>query len=136
MKIKLDKGAIAPRRATEGAAGLDLYSHEEIVILPGDRTVVDTGVHIQLEPDEVADVRGRSSMSLRGLLVATGTIDSDYRGSLGVVIYNLSPEEHYIHYGDRIAQLVIYQARMPEVEVVKELDETRRGSGGFGSTGR
>lgn len=136
MKVMLDKDAYTPTRATEQAAGLDLYSPVDAVVIPWDAAFIDTGVHIQLQPDEYAEIKGRSGLARRGVMVATGTIDADYRGALGIVLYNVTDTPYKIHKGDRVAQLVVQPVRKPEVEIVDELDETGRGSGGFGSTGR
>lgn len=136
MKITLDNGAHIPTRATEQAAGLDLYSPVDAMVIPWDTTFIDTGVHIRLQPDEYAEIKGRSGLARRGVMVATGTIDSDYRGALGIVLYNVTDTPYQIHKGDRVAQLVVQPVRKPEIEIVDELDDTGRGSGGFGSTGR
>lgn len=136
MKVMLDKGAYTPTRATEQAAGLDLYSPVDTVVIPWDVAFIDTGVHIQLQPDEYAEIKGRSGLARRGVMVATGTIDADYRGALGIVLYNITDTPYRIHRGDRVAQLVVQPVRKPDVEIVHMLDETGRGSGGFGSTGR
>lgn len=135
MRVVLDKGAFMPTRATSEAAGLDLYSPADLYLYPSRTAFIDTGVHIQLEPDEMATIRGRSGLTRRGVIVPPGTIDSDYRGSLGVVIYALE-EPYHIHRGDRIAQLVVQKIERPALELVDALDDSTRGSGGFGSTGR
>ena len=136
MRIKLDKGAIMPTRAHELDAGLDLYSRDDGWIAAHTTVMVDTGVHIELPDCAVGEVLGRSGMSRRGIWVAHGTIDAGYRGSICVIIANLTDEDYHIRVGDRIAQLVIVQCMRPPLEVVGSLNDSDRADGGFGSTGR
>lgn len=136
MKVMLDDCAVLPTRATELSAGLDLYSPVDRWIPKGGIECIDTGVHIQLASDDMAEVKGRSGLTRRGVMVPTGTIDADFRGSIGVTLYNLGGYDYHIRRGDRIAQLVVSPVRYPELELVDALDETARGGGGFGSTGR
>lgn len=136
MKIMLDPGAKAPIRATAGAAGLDLFSPVDVQIRAHGIGFIDTGVHVQLAADEYGEIKGRSGLTRRGLMVPTGTIDSDYTGGLGVTLYNFSGDDYHVHAGDRIAQLVVSPVRLPDVEIVEALDGTERGENGFGSTGR
>ena len=117
-------------------AGLDLYSPVDIWVPTRGVTFIDTRVHIQMCEGEGGEIRGRSGLSRRGILVANGTIDSDYRGSLGVLLYNVSDEDYHIHEGDRIAQLVIVPVALPKVKVVDVLNGSERDEDGFGSTGR
>jgi dUTP pyrophosphatase len=130
-----------PAYATDGAAGLDLSAcgPEQIVIAPGGRALVPTGIAIALPAGHEGQVRPRSGLAARfGLTVlnAPGTIDEDYRGELQVLLVNLGSEPATIAPGDRIAQLVVAPVRRVEVTEVDELDPTARGDGGFGSTGR
>ena len=128
-----------PSYATDGAAGLDLRAavQGELVVAPGARVLVPTGLRIAVPPGHEAQVRPRSGLALRhGILLpnAPGTIDSDYRGEVQVILWNAGPAPFAIARGDRIAQLVI----SPVVQVALEegeLDDTGRGAGGFGSTG-
>jgi len=128
-----------PRYATAGAAGLDLRAAVagELVIAPGERVLVPTGLRIAVPPGYEAQVRPRSGLALRHGIVlpnAPGTIDSDYRGEVQVILWNAGPAPFVIARGDRIAQLVI----APVAQVALEegaLDDTGRGGGGFGSTG-
>jgi len=128
-----------PARATPGASGLDVYAY-----LPGGDVAlgpepqrVPTGVAIEFPEGYDAQVRPRSGLSLKGIGVALGTIDSDYRGEVLVTMWTFGPtSDHVLRHGDRIAQLVISKlAEMPLVEVA-ELSESDRASGGHGSTGR
>jgi dUTP pyrophosphatase len=139
----LDERAIIPSRGSEQAAGLDLAAclpsdHATLTLEPGQITVVPTGLAIAIPDGYEGQVRPRSGLATkRGITVpnAPGTIDADYRGELRVALINLSKEPQTIHHGDRIAQLVIAPVAMCEVVVVRDLDETVRGVGGFGSTG-
>lgn len=125
---------------TEGAAGLDLASAADapITIAPGQRLGVPTGWAVELPPGHEAQVRPRSGLALRhGVTVvnAPGTIDSDYRGEVVVLLVNLGQEAYTIAPGDRVAQMVIAPVVRVAVEEVAALSETARGAGGFGHTG-
>ncbi|NLY67373.1 MAG: dUTP diphosphatase [Tissierellia bacterium] len=129
-----------PSYKTIGAAGMDLYANidQPIVLKPLDRVLIPTGLYISVPEGYEAQIRARSGMALKhGITLANGigTIDSDYRGEVGVILVNLSNEEYVINKGDRIAQLVIAKYEKIEFEEVDFLDETERGSGGFGHTG-
>lgn len=142
-----------PSYATPGSAGMDLRAdlsedHDvhvdpeqrpTIIIPPGARRLIKTGLEIEIPPGYEGQVRPRSGLALaRGLTVlnAPGTIDSDYRGEVGVILVNTDPDVRVIiKHGDRIAQLVIAKVEQLPIEVVAETSETQRGSGGFGSTG-
>ena len=131
-----------PARATAGSAGLDLTAciEEDIIISPRQLVRVPTGVAIALPgPEYVALVYARSGLGIKhgvALSNGVGVIDSDYRGEIQVGLTNLSDTPYTIHPGDRIAQLVVTPVALPEIEVVAELDDTGRGTGGFGSTGQ
>jgi dUTP pyrophosphatase len=132
------EGLPLPTYATEHAAGMDVVAAEELTLAPGTRHAVATGFAIAIPAGYEVQVRPRSGLALKhGItcLNTPGTIDSDYRGEVKVILANLGAEPFEIRRGDRIAQLVpavVQQARFAEVE---ELDETVRGTGGFGSTG-
>lgn len=135
------EGLPLPAYATAGAAGLDLAAavEGELVIEPGARALVPTGFAIGVPEGYEAQVRPRSGLALHhGILLpnAPGTIDSDYRGELKVVVLNAGREAYSVRRGDRIAQLVIAPVARAEWREVPGLDETRRGAGGFGHTGR
>jgi dUTP pyrophosphatase len=130
-----------PQYATEGSSGMDLraYLTEAIKLKPLERCLVSTGLFIELPPDYEAQIRPRSGLAIRqGLtcLNSPGTVDSDYRGEIKVVLINLSAEEQLIHPGDRIAQLVIQRVEKATWQEVNILEETGRSVGGFGSTGK
>lgn len=135
MKISLDGNAIQPTRAHATDAGLDLYCPSHEVIRPFDHLKIDLGVHVQIPPNHVGFIKGRSSMNAAGMIVAEGTIDEGYTGPLGVVVFNMTGEVKIIDPYDRIAQLVIQPVKYPLVKVVDSLEPTERGDGGFGSTG-
>lgn len=130
-----------PQYATEGSAGMDLRANisVDITLKPLERYHVPTGLAIQLPEGYEAQVRPRSGLALKqGItcLNSPGTVDSDYRGELKIVLINLSTDEQVIRPGDRIAQLVIQKVERGRWEEVSVLEETVRSSGGFGSTGK
>ena len=130
-----------PNYATEWAAGLDLQAalREPLILQPGGRTLIPTGFAIEIPSGYEGQVRPRSGRALReglGLVNSPGTIDSDYRGEVGVIAINLGTDEILIRRGDRIAQLVIAPVSRMTVSEVSDVSETSRGDGGFGHTGR
>lgn len=131
---RLAEGAILPTKGTPEAAGWDLYALEDGCVLPARTTLVKTGIAMEIPPGWEAQIRGRSGNSLKGLHVILGTIDSDYRGELGVIIHNPG-ELINIKKGDRIAQLVFAPVVDVMVEEVEHLNATVRNEKGFGSTG-
>lgn len=135
MKIKLDKGAYMPTRAHAADAGLDLYSPVYVIIPPRSSVTIDTGVHVELPHGTVGMVKSRSGLNMKGIQ-SEGVIDVGYTGSIRLKLYNHSLQTHYVCKGDKVSQLVILPILTPELELVDELDETERGDGGFGSTGR
>ncbi len=139
LRIKrLCAEATMPRYAHPEDAGMDLYSIESQVIQPGETALVPTGIAIALPPDTEAQVRPRSGLAAKNsvtVLNTPGTIDEGYRGEIKVIMINHGKEPFVIEPGMRIAQMVICPVLHPEVVEVLELDETARGSGGFGSTG-
>lgn len=143
LKIKkVRENAKVPFRATSGSAGLDLCAaiDEPIVLKGGATAVIPTGIAIALPSNEYgAFVFPRSGIAIKhgiGLLNSVGVVDSDYRGEIMVGVINQISEEYVIQPGERIAQMVIMPVSMMPVEEVAELDETVRGDGGFGSTGK
>jgi dUTP pyrophosphatase len=130
-----------PAYETADSAGLDLRADltEPVVLAPGERALVPTGLRLEIPPGYEGQVRPRSGLALKqGLTVlnAPGTIDADYRGDVGVILVNLSGVEQRIEHGDRMAQLVFAPVTQGVWEEVDELGESTRGAGGFGSTGR
>ncbi|MDA9817927.1 dUTP diphosphatase [Flavobacteriaceae bacterium] len=140
LKIKkINQEISLPRYATDGSAGMDLQSAKDVVIAAGETALVSTGLAIALEKGTEAQIRPRSGMALKHkitVLNSPGTIDSDYRGEIKVILINHSKINFYIKKGDRIAQMVITKYESPLIKEVFDLDETARGIGGFGSTGK
>ena len=129
-----------PHYETIASAGMDLKANidEAIVLKPLERAIIKTGLFIALPVGFEAQVRPRSGLAAKkGITVlnSPGTVDADYRGEIGVILVNISNENFTINDGERIAQLVIAKHERAEWTLVKELDETERGAGGFGSTG-
>ena len=129
-----------PNYETNGAAGMDLCANieKEITLKPLERVIVKTGLFIALPPGFEAQVRPRSGLAAKkGITVlnSPGTVDADYRGEIGVILVNLSNDDFIINDGERIAQLIIAKHERVTWEEVSVLDETTRGTGGFGSTG-
>ena len=131
-------GLALPAYATDGAAGMDVVSAEEVTLAPGQRHAVATGLAVAIPQGYEIQVRPRSGLALKhGITVPNtpGTVDSDYRGEVKVILINHGTEDFAIARGDRIAQLVLAPVTRAAWEEVTELDETARGAGGFGSTG-
>ncbi len=132
------EGLDLPQYATEGAAGMDVVSAEDVTLPPGARHAVATGLALAIPPGYEIQVRPRSGLALKhGISVPNtpGTIDSDYRGELKVILINHGSQPFVIARGDRVAQLVLAPVTRAFWQEVSELEDTARGSGGFGSTG-
>ncbi|HZU63869.1 MAG TPA: dUTP diphosphatase [Novosphingobium sp.] len=132
------QGLPLPAYATHGAAGMDVVAAEDVVLAPAQRHAVATGLALAIPDGYEIQVRPRSGLALKhgiGAPNAPGTIDSDYRGELKIILINHGAEPFAIHRGDRIAQLVLAPVVRGQWREVDELDETLRGEGGFGSTG-
>ena len=143
IKIKIinSSGNPTPKLETPNSAGVDLraFIAESVFLMPLERTLISTGLKIELPTGYEAQVRPRSGLALKhgiSVLNSPGTIDSDYRGDIGIILINLSNEEFEIKNGDRIAQLVIAKHSQPIFIETKELTESQRGTSGFGSTGK
>lgn len=145
MNLKVKKvrdNAKIPFRATSGSAGMDLYAciDEPITLAGGEKAVIPTGIAIELPNEQLAAfVFARSGLAIKhgiGLLNSVGVIDSDYRGEICIGLINQLKEEYTINPDERIAQLVIMPVSMIEPVEVRELGDTERGEGGFGSTGK
>lgn len=142
LKVKIvNKGTQKiPAYATPQSAGVDLRANidKPILLQSLDRVLIPTGLHIALPEGYEAQIRPRSGLAIKhGItcLNTPGTIDSDYRGDIGVILVNLSKEDFVVQPGDRIAQMVISNFEQAEWNLVEELDETERGDGGYGHTG-
>jgi len=142
LKIKrLPHNNVIPEYKTDGAAGMDLCAaiSEPVVLKPLERTLIPTGLKIELEHGYEAQIRPRSGMSIKHgitLINCVGTIDEDYRGEVCVAVVNISNKEYTIQPEERIAQMVITKYEQAKIEVVDNLSDTERGEGGFGSTGK
>ena len=143
LRLPHAEDLLLPAYETEGSAGMDLRAavpeDQPMTLAAGARALVPTGLKIALEPGFEAQVRPRSGLALKhGItcLNSPGTIDSDYRGEVGVILANLGSEPFVIRRGERIAQMVIARHERVQWSEVKSLDETARGEGGFGSTGQ
>lgn len=143
VNIKLTRGATVPEYATSGSAAVDLRAaleeDEVIVLAPGERKLIPTGLAISTESSEyVAVIAGRSGLGVKkgvSLANSIGVIDSDYRGEIGVCLINHGDEPFEVHRGDRIAQMMFLPVATANFLEVATLDETERGAGGFGHTG-
>jgi len=136
----LDPGMPAPKYQHAGDAGLDLPSRVDLVLGPGERALVPTGLAVAIPEGYAGFVLPRSGLAIRNgitMVNAPGLIDSGYRGEVAIILLNTDKAEHFsIKRGDRIAQLVIQSVEAVSLDLVDELDATTRGGGGFGSTGR
>lgn len=136
MKVVLDPGAILPTRAHDLDAGYDLYSREDAIVYAGDSWTFDTGVHMAIPEGWVGDVKSKSGIMVKYGIITDGTVDAGYTGSIRVKLFNLSRCAVSIVKGQKIAQLVIKRIATPDLEIVDRLEDTERGAGGFGSTGK
>ena len=139
MTIKFQKildEAIIPHYAHPGDAGMDIFSAEETVIKEGERKNIRTGLKMELPEGFVGLVWDKSGLALKnGIKTMAGVIDSCYRGEIGIVLVNLSGQDYKIEKGQKIAQMLIQKIERAEIEEARELSETKRGEGRFGSTG-
>jgi len=134
---KLSEYAKAPTRGSSVAAGYDLYAAEEMTIEPGKRACVKTDIQIEVPDGTYGRVAPRSGLAAKhGIDVGAGVVDKDYRGNVMVLLFNFGEAAFNVARGDRIAQLVLEKICMAELEELPTLDETDRGAGGFGSTGK
>jgi dUTP pyrophosphatase len=132
---KLEENAKIPQLSTEGAAGFDLFSTVDKTIYCTDRLLIGTGIAAKIPCGCVGIIKSRSSMAAKCIDVKAGVIDSDYRGEIKVMLNSDDPGEYHIKQGDKIAQLIVVPI-LTDAKEVAELDDTDRGGGGFGSTGR
>jgi dUTP pyrophosphatase len=135
--LRLNDDSILPSRGTKHSAGLDLFSPLSIDVSPMERMLIKLNISIELPNGTYGHILPRSGLSLKnGIHIGAGVIDSDYRGNVGVLLFNLSNEVFHVNKGDRIAQMVIKRYESLDVEEIFSNTETERGNGGFGSTGR
>jgi len=140
IKIVNTSGNALPEYETIASAGMDLRAHLDtpVVLKPMERTIIKTGLFIELPIGYEAQVRPRSGLAIKkgiSVLNSPGTIDADYRGEIGIILINLSNEDFTIEHGERIAQMIIAKHERAQWQEVETLSETSRGAGGFGSTG-
>ena len=141
MKVKIySRSGLYPSYETAGAAGMDIraWLSEPVVLQPGERALIPTGLYMEFDAGYEAQLRARSGLAVKhgiGLGNGVGTIDSDYRGEIKVALINLGQDAFAVKNGERIAQMVISPVVQAEIEPSEMLTETERGSGGFGSTG-
>jgi dUTP pyrophosphatase len=137
LKIKLlSDNATMPMKGSELAAGFDLSSSHNITIPSGGRAMVNTDIAVACPPGTYARIAPRSGLAKKnGIHVGAGVIDADYRGPIGVILFNLGELDFEIHKGDRIAQMILEKISLVDAIEVEELDDTERGAAGFGSTG-
>jgi dUTP pyrophosphatase len=134
---KVTPTAQMPTRATDGSAGFDIYSVSRVTIAGGDRAMVPTGIIAAIPQGIYGRIAPRSSLAINhGLITSGGVIDNDYRGEIWVIILNTSDKEYTFERGDRVAQIVFEKYETPELVNAVELNDTKRGTGGFGSTGK
>ena len=134
----IDPAAILPSYAHPGDAGMDIRSVEDLTIAPGERALVHTGLVMVLPPGYEAQVRPRSGLALKNgitVLNSPGTIDEGYRGEVGVILANFGKEPFKVEKGSKIAQVVVAPCTRAEIVATDDIDDTERGTGGFGSTG-
>ena len=133
----LSSDAKLPTRATVGSAGYDLYSPDSGTIQPMERLLIPLHISIQLPVGTYGQIAPRSGLALKyGIQVGAGVIDEDYRGNVGVLLFNVSDKPFEFKKGDRVAQLIVKSYKSPEIKQVEQLDESNRGDGGFGSSGK
>ena len=144
-KVKLDEGAVLPSRAHDTDAGYDLYAMEDFVVPSAEVfgvraeigcAVHDTGVHIEIPQGYVGFLKSKSGLNVKHGITSEGVIDCGYTGSIVVKLYNHTRESYKVNKGDKITQLVILPIATPTLKIVDSLEDTERGTGGFGSTGR
>lgn len=141
LRFKLEPGfekIELPAYQTPGAAGMDVRAAEDCILTPGETRLVATGFSMSISEGYEAQLRPRSGLAIKHgitLMNSPGTIDSDFRGAVQVILTNLGREPFEVKKGDRVAQMVITKVEQPVIEIVDELEDTERGTGGFGSTG-
>ena len=134
--LRVSPEAVLPTRAHAGDAGMDLYGLEDVILGARQGKMARTGIAMAIPHGFVGMIADRSSLGKKGVKTAGGIVDAGYRGEVQVILWNLTDMEIRLEKGERIAQMLIYPIATPAVVEVKSLDETKRGAGGFGSTGK
>ena len=137
---KLSNEVLTPKYETPGSSGMDIaaYTEQDITINPGDKSIIPTGFSLSIPQGYEVQIRPRSGLGAKKsitVLNTPGTIDSDYRGEIKVILINLSKDKFIVKKGERIAQMIVCPVVQVQLEEVQELSATNRGAGGFGSTG-
>lgn len=135
IKVMLEPGAIAPTRAHENDAAIDLYAKHDAVIMPHAFGKVDTGVHFHIPVGYCGVIISRSGLNLKYGITSTGLIDPDYTGAVAVIMHNDGDSPYEVKAGQRVSQMMFQRYEKPTLELVSRLDDTERGTDGFGSTG-
>ena len=136
LKVKLDEGAYPISYANDEAAGIDIRTPKTICVWPNSWVSVDTGVHVEIPKGYCGLLVSKSGLNINHGIQTTGLIDSDYRGSIRVGLYNFSSENYTFAQGDKITQMVIMPYAKCDINVTESLSDTERGNNGFGSTGK
>lgn len=136
MKVKLDDGAFTPTRAHDTDAGLDLRAMYGAVVPAGGSAIICTGTHVQLPKGTAGLLVSKSGLNTVNNIVSTGLVDEGYSGEIMVKLYNHGYKDYWVDAGDKVSQLVVFPVRYEPVELVDSLDDSERGTDGFGSTGR
>lgn len=136
LRIVLEEGAKMPLRAHPQDAGLDLFAREDGLIPARGGAVFNTGVHVAIPEGYAGFIKSKSGLNVKHDIVSEGVIDAGYTGPIVVKLYNHGEEDFAVRAGDKLTQLVILPVALPELSLCDALDETERGEGGFGSTGR
>lgn len=136
LKVTLEPGAKLPQRAHSADAGYDLFSREDATIYPNSGGIFDTGVHMAIPEGYVGFIKSKSSMHVNHSAQSEGVIDSGYTGSIHVKLFNHGARSVFVKEGQKIAQIVLLPIITPELEQVERLEDTDRGSNGFGSSGK
>lgn len=136
IKVQLDEGAFAPESAHTADAGYDLRTPTDFIVRAGESTIVDTGIHIAIPEGYVGFLKSKSGLNVLYGLTGEGVIDAGYTGSIAVKLYNYSNMDKFFKRGDKVIQIVLLPIIKPDIVIVRELEKTERGNGGFGSTGR
>lgn len=136
LKVVLDEGAKMPTRAHSSDAGIDLYAREAAIVEAKDSCTFDTGVHLEIPEGYVGFLKSKSGLNVRHGITSEGVIDAGYTGSMVVKLYNNGGFPYKVEAGDKISQLVLLPIITPELELADSLEDSERGTGGFGSSGR
>lgn len=139
MKLKIKKiheDAKVPTRAHHDDAGIDMYAYGEHIVAPGKTVMIPVGVALEIEEGNVGLIWDKSSIGSKSIKTLCGVIDAGYRGEVSIMVHNLGSEAYTFSHGHKVAQILIQKVEFPDIEEVEELSDSKRGMGGFGSTGK